>query len=64
MKNKCAFTNIEILINTIILGIVACISHYVYDLSGNKLIIGLFNPVNESVWEHLKLMFSRFYHGG
>ncbi|NLP00110.1 MAG: hypothetical protein GX386_07445 [Clostridiaceae bacterium] len=60
MKNKCAFTNIEILINTIILGIVACISHYVYDLSGNKLIIGLFNPVNESVWEHLKLMFFPF----
>lgn len=60
MKNKCTFTSIEIFINTIILGIIACILHYVYDLSGKKLTVGLFNPVNESVWEHLKLMFFPF----
>lgn len=31
--------------------------HYVYSWSGNSRIIGLIAPVNESVWEHLKLGF-------
>ncbi len=31
--------------------------HFVYELSGENLIVGLFAPVNESVWEHLKLIF-------
>lgn len=57
MKSRCTFTNAQIYINTIILGLAACVSHFVYNLSGKKLIIGLFNPVSESVWEHLKLMF-------
>jgi len=29
--------------------------HYLYSWTGNSKIIGLFVPVNESVWEHLKL---------
>ena len=64
MKNTCTFTPIKILINTIILGIIASFSHIAYNLSGNNIIVGLFNPVNESVWEHLKFMFSHFYYGG
>lgn len=31
--------------------------HFAYDLSGNNPIVGLFANVNESVWEHLKLVF-------
>lgn len=31
--------------------------HYIYDWSGNSPIAGIFAPVNESVWEHLKLTF-------
>lgn len=31
--------------------------HFVYELSGEKRLIGLFFPVNESTWEHLKLIF-------
>ncbi len=31
--------------------------HYIYKLSGNSPIVGIFAPVNESVWEHLKLSF-------
>jgi len=31
--------------------------HFFYALSGESLIIGLIAPVNESVWEHLKLAF-------
>lgn len=31
--------------------------HFVYDWSGSNPIIGLFSPINESVWEHLKLLY-------
>ena len=31
--------------------------HYAYELSGENPIVGLFAIVNESVWEHLKLVF-------
>lgn len=39
---------------TIILGI---ISHFVYEWSGSNFLVGLFFPVNESTWEHMKLIF-------
>ena len=31
--------------------------HFVYEWSGKNTIIGLFTPVNESIWEHTKLLF-------
>lgn len=31
--------------------------HYFYSLSGKNILVGLISPVNESVWEHLKLIF-------
>jgi hypothetical protein len=31
--------------------------HFVYKWTNQNKIIGLFSPVNESVWEHLKLLF-------
>jgi hypothetical protein len=31
--------------------------HYVYAWSGRKTMIGIFAPINESVWEHLKMTF-------
>lgn len=31
--------------------------HFVYEWSGNNPLVGLFAPVNESTWEHLKLLF-------
>lgn len=37
--------------------ITGSISHFVYEWSGNNLILGLFFPVNESTWEHMKLSF-------
>lgn len=60
MRRRCTFTDIQVFKNTIFLGIVACLSHFAYDLSGKRLIIGLFNPVKESVWEHLKFMYFPF----
>ncbi len=31
--------------------------HFAYDLSGQNYFVGYFSAVNESVWEHLKLIF-------
>lgn len=39
---------------TIILGV---ISHFVYEWTGNNFFVGLFFPINESTWEHMKLLF-------
>ena len=32
--------------------------HFVYHWTGQNRIVGLFSPVNESTWEHLKLLFT------
>ncbi|MCI9464920.1 MAG: hypothetical protein HFI48_13735 [Lachnospiraceae bacterium] len=31
--------------------------HFLYEWTGNSVIVGLFSPVNESIWEHMKLVF-------
>lgn len=33
------------------------LSHFLYDWTKNNYIVGFFTPVNESVWEHIKLLF-------
>lgn len=40
-----------------VVGILGCINHFVYKLSGFNPIAGAVTPVNESTWEHLKLLF-------
>lgn len=35
--------------------IVGSLLHFTYEWSGNSRIVGYFSPVNESLWEHLKL---------
>lgn len=42
------------IIFVVVLGI---ISHFVYEWSGNLFLAGFFFPVNESIWEHMKLIF-------
>ncbi len=37
--------------------ITGTLAHFVYEWSGNNFILGFFFPVNESVWEHMKLSF-------
>lgn len=44
-------------IGVIVLGF---LNHFLYKWSGQSGIIALFCPVNESVWEHLKLLFFPF----
>lgn len=45
------------LIGIIFVIITGSLAHFVYEWTGNHLIIGLFTPINESVREHMKLIF-------
>ncbi len=55
MKNKClkAYT----IIGVFFVLAVGSLAHFLYDWTGSNAIAGLFVPVNESVWEHMKLLF-------
>lgn len=35
--------------------IIGSLLHFTYEWSNNSKIVGMFSPVNESVWEHLKM---------
>ena len=37
--------------------ITGTLAHFLYDFSDQNCIVGLFTPVNESTWEHMKLIF-------
>lgn len=37
--------------------ITGTIAHFIYQWTGNNFFVGLFFPVNESVWEHMKLVY-------
>ena len=50
LKRFCIFGAVV----TIILGI---LFHFVYEWTGENFLIGLFVPVNESTWEHMKLVY-------
>lgn len=39
------------------IGLFGVLGHFLYEWTGNNAIIGMFFPVNESTWEHLKLLF-------
>ena len=53
-KTKLLQIQIIVIIFCIILG---TLLHFTYDWSGKNQFIGAFSSVNESVWEHLKLVF-------
>ena len=41
----------------IFVSILGTLSHFTYQWSGKNRIVGFLTPVNESVWEHMKLLF-------
>lgn len=41
----------------IFVGILGSLCHFFFEWSGKSAVIGLFCPINESCWEHLKLLF-------
>lgn len=53
MKQLKLFTIIGILFVVV----TGSFAHFLYDWTGNNFIIGLFTPINESIWEHMKLLF-------
>lgn len=45
------------IINALFVLTAGTLLHFVYEWSGSNPIAGLFSPVNESTWEHMKLIF-------
>ena len=41
----------------VFVGIAGTLLHFLFDWTGSSWVIGLFSAVNESVWEHMKLLF-------
>ncbi len=40
--------------------VLGTLNHFLYALSGGHPLVGMITPVNESVWEHLKLLYFPF----
>lgn len=55
MKNN-KLLKFEILSAIFILAI-GTLLHFTYDWSNNNILVGIFSAVNESIWEHLKILF-------
>jgi hypothetical protein len=53
IKSKCRSILFFGFLGTVILG---TLFHFAFSYSGYSTIVGAFTPVNESVWEHLKLL--------
>ena len=45
------------IISTIFIMISGVLLHFIFEWSNNNALIGTFSPINESIWEHLKLFF-------
>ena len=45
------------IISTIFILILGTLLHFTFDWSNSNFFVGTFSPVNESIWEHLKLLF-------
>jgi len=45
------------IIGTVVIILLGSAFHFTFELSNNNPIIGSFSAVNESIWEHLKLVF-------
>ena len=53
-KNSILFLEI---ISTVFIMIAGVLLHFAFEWSNYNMLVGTFSPVNESVWEHLKLLF-------
>lgn len=45
------------IISAVFISVLGTLLHFTYDWFGNNPVIGAFSAVNESTWEHLKLLF-------
>lgn len=56
MKKKLSLKKFEI-ISAIVVILLGTLLHFTFNWSNNNSIVALFSSVNESVWEHLKILF-------
>lgn len=54
MQNKLLLTTV---IGSLFTSIVGTLAHFTYEWSNENFLVGLFTPVSESTWEHMKLLF-------
>lgn len=52
-KNLLKYT----IVGAILVSIFGTLLHFAYEWSKENVVVGLFTPVNESTWEHMKLLF-------
>lgn len=45
------------LVGFLFTGILGTFLHFLFDITGQAMVAGLFSAVNESIWEHMKLLF-------
>ena len=55
MNNTIFKPSIWFLLGIPIISLLGSLMHFAYDLSEKSILVGIFAPVNESIWEHLKL---------
>lgn len=48
---------VPIIVGAVITAILGTLAHFAYEWSGNNHLVGLVTAVNESTWEHMKLLF-------
>lgn len=56
IKKKCSILTFEI-ISILFIFVLGTLLHFTYDWSKQNVFVGMFSAVNESTWEHLKLLF-------
>lgn len=56
MKNKNSVANFEFF-STIFIMLLGTLLHFTFNLSNKNSFVGIFSAVNESTWEHLKILF-------
>ena len=44
-------------LSPVIIMLIGSLDHFMYELSGGNVFVGMWAPVSESVWEHLKIAF-------
>lgn len=62
-KHQAAFSKkllYSSIIGAVVVSILAVVFHFIYQWSGNNKIVGLLMPTNESIFEHVKLLFFPF----
>lgn len=56
MNNRISILKFQIL-SAIFVAILGTLLHFTFEWSNKNLLVGVFSAVNESTWEHLKLLF-------